>query len=122
LDTRIDHGDILFQKRFPIPDNCWVSELYELTFQASLQLFRDTLNDIVLGVYVPIPQKQLIAKYGSSLHYRREMADIKVIDLGWDKEKTERHIRATSMPGFEPPYCVVDGKKIPLKSDDSKSL
>src|SRR5687768_6017429 len=23
INTRIDHGDILFQKRFPIPDNCW---------------------------------------------------------------------------------------------------
>ena len=31
IDTRIDHGDMLFQQRFPIPENCWVNELYELT-------------------------------------------------------------------------------------------
>jgi hypothetical protein len=40
------------------------------------------------------------------------MASIKVIDLSWDKEKIERYIRATSMPGFPPPYCIIDGRKI----------
>ncbi len=114
IDPMIDHGDILFQERFPIPDQCWVNELYQLTHVASVKLFIDSLQDIVNGRYHPIPQDDLIAGYGTSLHYRKEMADLKLIDLGWEKEKIERYIRATSMPGFEPSYCVVDGKKIPL--------
>jgi len=112
IDTRIDHGDILFQKRFPIPENCWVNELYDLTYKASLKLFRQTLANVVSGNYSPVPQELLEAKFGSSLHYRKEMAALKVIDLGWDKEKIQRHIRATSMPGFEPPYCFINGEKI----------
>jgi methionyl-tRNA formyltransferase len=112
MDHRIDHGDILFQKRFPIPHNCWVEQLYQLTFDASIHLFRQTIGDILKGSYEPVPQQQLTPAYGTSLHYRDEMASIKVIDLSWDKEKIERYIRATSMPGFPPPYCIIDGRKI----------
>jgi len=112
IDSRIDHGDILFQKRFPIPENCWVGDLYKLTYDASLNLFRQTLVHLINDNYKAVPQELLTAKYGVSLHYKKEMAAIKIIDLEWDKEKMERYIRATSMPGFEPPYCIIDGKKI----------
>ena len=50
--------------------------------------------------------------YGTSLHYKHEINDLKCIDPNWDKEKIERHIRATSMPGFEPPYYMENGKKM----------
>jgi methionyl-tRNA formyltransferase len=114
IDTRIDHGDILFQKRFPIPGNCWVDALYKLTFDSALNLFMQTLSHIINGNYQPVAQELLISKYGTSLHYKKEVHDLKVIDLSWTKDKIERHIRATSMPGFEPPYCFIDGKKISI--------
>ena len=112
MDAGVDNGDILFQKRFSIPENCWVGDLYQLTYKASVNLFRQTLGHIVEGKYSRLPQNLLIGKYGTSLHYRSEMADIKQINLLWNKEKIERHIRATSMPGFEPPYCVINGQKV----------
>jgi methionyl-tRNA formyltransferase len=112
MDTRIDHGDILFQKRFRIPDNCWISELYDLTVDASVKLFRQTLGHIITGNYQPLPQQDLEQKYGTALHYRNEAGTLKQINLSWDKDKIERHIRATSMPGFEPPYCLLNGEKI----------
>jgi methionyl-tRNA formyltransferase len=112
IDTRIDHGDILFQKRFPIPENCWVNDLYELTYKASVDLFKKTLANLVAEDYMLVPQEMLEKKFGTMLHFRKEMGDIKVIDLTWAKEKIERHIRATSMPGFEPPYCLMDGRKV----------
>ena len=112
IDTGIDHGDILFQKRFPIPGDCKVNTLYDLTFNASLELFRDTLSDVVNNNYNPIPQASLEEKYGTSLHYKKDIHKLKEIDLGWDKEKIERHIRATSMPGFEPPFCIINGEKL----------
>jgi len=112
IDDQIDHGDILFQKRFPIPENCWVGDLYKLTYDASVNLFRETLAQVVSGNYSPVPQELLAAKFGTSTHYRKEMAALKQIDLVWSKEKIERHIRATSMPGFEPPYCIIDGEKV----------
>jgi methionyl-tRNA formyltransferase len=112
IDAGMDSGDILFQKRFPIPEGSWVGDLYELTFKASLNLFKQTLGHIVSGKYNPVPQEMLIPRYGTSKHYRNEMATLKVIDLSWERDKIERHIRATSMPGFEPPYCIIEGIKV----------
>lgn len=112
MDSRIDHGDVLFQKRFAIPEKCWVNDLYELTFDASLSLFKETLADIVNGNYTATPQSEFEAQYGTSLHYRDEINELKCIDINWDKEKINRYIRATSMPGFEPPYYLQDGKKM----------
>ncbi len=112
IDARIDHGDILFQKRFAIPEGSWVNELYQLTYDASLALFKETLADVINGRYTSASQASLTDKYGTSLHFRNEMTDIKQIDLNWDKEKIERHIRATSMPGFEPPYTIINGEKV----------
>lgn len=118
MDSRIDHGDILFQKRFHIPGNCWVHELYQLTFEASLRLFQQTLKHVISNHFTPVHQADLVLKYGTSLHYKNEMNIIKQIDLDWDSEKIARHIRATSMPGFEPPYCVIGGKKVYFKRDE----
>lgn len=112
INPKIDNGDILFQTRFAIPEKCWVEELYKLTYEASAALFSDSLEAIVEGRYTRVPQASLVAKYGTSLHYRNEINELKEIDLGWDKEKIERHIRATSMPGFELPYFMIDGKKV----------
>jgi methionyl-tRNA formyltransferase len=112
IDTRIDHGEILFQKRFPIPENCWVEDLYKLTFEASVRLFQQTLKHIVNGNYQLLPQQLLEAKYGTSLHYRNEAAKLKEIDPTWDKEKIDRYVRAMSMPGFEPPYAMINGTKV----------
>lgn len=112
MDAKIDHGDIMFQKRFPVPEHCWINDLYNLTYEASLNLFKETLDDIISGRYELTPQNALEKEHGSSLHYRKEIADLKIIDLNWDKDKIERHIRATSMPGFEPPYCIINGEKL----------
>ena len=112
IDTRIDHGDILFQQRFPIPENCWVNDLYNLTFDASAALFKETLANIISGEYTLQPQQQLEGKYGTSLHYRKEISSLKQIDLEWDAEKIARYVRATSMPGFEPPYTMIGDQKI----------
>jgi len=120
MDPRIDHGDILFQKRFPIPENCWVDDLYKLTRNASLHLFRQTLKHIVTGQYQPLPQQHLISRYGTSLHMRSEINELRHINLEWPDEKIDRHVRATSMPGFEPPYCIIGGQKVYFCKDWKK--
>lgn len=112
IDTRIDHGAILFQKRFAIPEGCWVDELYELTYASSLTLFKETLENIVSGNYSETAQSAAEPTLGSSLHFRNEINSLKEINLDWDKEKIERHIRGTYMPGFEPPYCIINGEKL----------
>ena len=97
--------------RFRIPKNSWVKDLYEMTYMASVELFEKHLKDIVQGNYHPIPQENFIKARGSSFHRRDEIEKIKQIDLNWEKEKIERHIRATWFPPFEPPYAIVNGEK-----------
>lgn len=114
MDTRIDHGDILFEKRFPVPPDCWVETLYELTETASIDLFQSSLAHLMQANYTPISQASLEAERGTSLHYRNEINTIKEIDLTWEAEKISRHIRATSMKGFEPPHTFIGGEKVYL--------
>ncbi len=117
MDKGIDHGDILFERRFSIPENCWVHELYEMTFNASLDLFIETIQDILNENYSLQPQEKFIHERGTSIHYRNEIDALKQIDLAWDDEKIKRHIRATYMPGFEPPYCIIGNQKIYFKKE-----
>ena len=49
IDEGIDSGDILFEKRFPVPTGCWVNELYDLTLEASVALFEEALPEIAAG-------------------------------------------------------------------------
>lgn len=120
MDERIDHGDLLFEKRFPIPDTCWVEDLYSLTYEHSLELFRKHISSIFKHDYIRTPQEQLLKERGSSIHYRNEMNEIKQIDLCWPEEKIMRHIRATSMPGFEPPFTMIQNEKIYLSREWQK--
>lgn len=112
MDARIDHGDIIAEKRFDIPATCWVHQLYQLTYDASIELFKASIGSVFNQSYTLTPQHVLETERGTSLHYRTEINDVKVIDLSWDKEKIERHIRATYMPGFEPPYTILNDEKI----------
>lgn len=111
IDTRIDHGDILFERRFAIPENCWVSDLYALTLKHAATIFEQSIPDLVNGNFLAIPQEQLLATRTTSLHYRHEIAAIKKLDLSAGQDYIEKVIRATYMPGFEPPYFTIDGKK-----------
>lgn len=112
IDTFIDHGDVLFEQRFSIPEHCWVNELYELTFSAATALFRESLKPLLEGNYNRIPQADLRKERSSSLHFREEIKELKQIDLDMDAATIERRIRATYMPGFEPPYTLIGGKKV----------
>lgn len=114
IDTQIDNGDILFEKRFDISPNTWVSDLYQQAVNEGIALFKDTLPDLLHGRLVPVKQQSLLGERTTSLHYRKEMQQLKQIDLNWSAEKIAKVLRATYMPGFEPPFAWVDGRKIHL--------
>lgn len=112
MNSKIDNGDILFQSRFHIPQNIWVNELYDLTITKGYELFKSTLPALIDGQYTLVAQDDLIDQYGTSLHFRNEINNLKEIDLNLPKDVIERRIRATFMPGFEPPYFYMGGRKI----------
>lgn len=111
IDEGVDSGDILAELRFPIPKECYVTELYSMTVEKSVELFSNNILTILSGEYKRVPQESLVAERGTMLGYRADINKLKEIDLNWDKDKIVRHIRATSMPGFEPPYAIIDGQK-----------
>lgn len=112
MDARIDHGPILAQRRWPIPAGQWVEDLYARTVEESVALFQDTLPALIAGAIAPIPQEELVSRYGTALHLRAGMDSLKTLDFSWPAEKFERHLRATYMPGFEPPFAWVEGRKV----------
>jgi methionyl-tRNA formyltransferase len=114
LESGIDNGSILFEDRFHLPKNIFVKDLYDETERRSIELFQTTLKNIVDENYNPIPQTKFKNRK-QNFHLRSEMNNIKQIDLSWSKEKIERHIRATYFPPFEPPYFLIDGKKVYIK-------
>ena len=115
LEEGIDSGAIMFDKRFPIPQDCWVEELYQITFDKSVELFKESLPHLVSGNYQLNPQKLFLDKRTTSIHFRKEIEEIKKIDLSWNKDKIERQIRATYMPGFDPPFIIINNEKINFK-------
>jgi methionyl-tRNA formyltransferase len=115
IDTRIDHGDVLFEHRFSIPEHCWVNDLYELTFNAAIKLFYESLPSLIEGNYTKTPQSELLKERKESLHFRSEVNELKQIDLNQSEATIEKVIRATYMPGFEPPYTLISGKKVFFK-------
>ena len=42
MEEGIDNGDIIAESRFDIPENCFVKELYELTYKTSRSNYSKT--------------------------------------------------------------------------------
>lgn len=118
IDEGIDSGDIIAESRFKIPNGCFISQLYDITLNKSIELFENNIADIINGDYSLTPQESLIEERGSMLGYRKDIQKLKQIDLSWSKDKIEAHVRATSMPGFEPPYFLLDGEKYYISTND----
>lgn len=117
MDEGIDSGDILFERRFPIPQRCNVKQLYNLTLEASKTLFKEHLDDLLNSRYTPISQESLAARRGTSIHYRNEIEDLKKIDIGMSENEIDKRIRATYFPPFAPPYTIIEGKTVHLNFD-----
>ncbi len=111
MDEGVDSGAILFEKRFKIPEACFVKTLYDKTEKASIALFKAHLKDLLAKNYKAVPQAKLIAKRGTHYYKRSDIQAIKQIDLNWDREKIDRHIRATYFPPYEPPFTLINGTK-----------
>ena len=115
MNEKIDGGDILFEERFLMPKDCWIGELYKITCEKSLKLFESSLPRIISNNVDPKKQSLYKNFRQSAIYYRKDIDSLKHIDMSWDCARIERHIRATSMLGHEPPYCLIGGKKVYFK-------
>lgn len=116
IDEGVDTGDILFEDRFAINPNMWVSDLYDLTVLRSAELFKASIPKLISGCYQKTPQSQLIGKRGSMTGFRKDIEELKFIKNFSSRSEFDRQIRATSMPGFSPPYVLIKGERFDIKA------
>ena len=119
IDEGIDSGDILFERRFPIAADAWVADLHRRATAEGRALFKESLSRLVAGQFTREPQQRRIdAGQPSTISYRKDIERLKQVDLDAGREEILRVLRATSMPGFDPPYALVDGRRIALSIAD----
>ena len=112
----------MFERRFEIKDNLFVSDLYKKTFTESKILFVEKIQSIIDGEASPIPQNKLPKERKRGFHLRKEMSQIKQISSDWSLEKQKRYFRATYFPPFTPPVMVPESGSIKLNMDWYNSL
>ena len=122
LDASIDGGDLLFERRFEIKDNLFVSDLYKKTFTESKILFVEKIQSIIDGAATLIPQNKLPKERKRGFHLRKEMNQIKQIGSDWSIEQQKRYFRATYFPPFTPPVMVSESGRVNLNMDWYNSL
>lgn len=119
LEEGIDSGAIIAEKRFPIHPGITVEQLFNRTETVSYELFSERIGDVFSRTYSLTNQSELVAKRGTSLHFRKEINKLKRIEPSQTEEQIERVIRATSMPGFEPPHALIEGEKVYYRIDNA---
>lgn len=118
LEEGIDSGKILFESRFPIDNVRSIEKLYEITLLESKKLFRNCIGKILDGNFIGIEQSQCVNFDKSRIYYREDIKKLKSLNLNDDENEIIRRVNATSMPGFEPPFTIVDNKKYYILTED----
>lgn len=111
LDAYIDHGALFWEKRFSINEDIWVADLVAMANRAGYALFVQSLPAVAKGQYTAIDTSSRT----SAIHYRKEIDELKKLSLDMPAAECERRIRATSMPGYAPPYFVIGGRMLSVK-------
>lgn len=100
VTSAIDAGDLAFQMEIPILWSDTGGTLYEKARTAMVQLYEQSLPEIIHGTIPRIPQGE-----GGSLHYRKDLEAASLIEL--DAQTTARgvlnRLRARTFPGH--PAC-----------------
>ena len=109
--VRIDNGAIIAERRFEINEGQEVKSLYDRTFEESVQLFQENIGSILSGNYTLKDQLSLLEERGLNTYYRKDIFKLKEINLNDSADIITRKVRATAMPGFEPPFALVECKK-----------
>jgi len=117
MNEGVDSGDIIAQKRFGIPDDITVKDLYKMTEDASFDLFKETIDSILELNIESISQDKLVDGEKTYFYKRSDIDKVKEIKPNWDLQKIYRYVRALDFPPFEPPYFKFEDKKIYLTID-----
>lgn len=114
MDEGIDSGDIIAERRFAVEPDATVKTLLDRTVAESITLYEEALPLVFADRHTRTPQSAFEGKRRKGFHLRSEIGSLRQVDLDWPAEKILRHIRATSMPGFPPPFARIGNAHIDL--------
>lgn len=111
---KVDAGEILGERRFPINSTDVISELYNRALKEAVILFRDSIRPLLAGQLTPRDQESERPGAKRRFYRKKDIETEKRLDPSWPIKKIARHVRAMDMPGFEPPHFEHEGRKIYL--------
>lgn len=98
MKEKIDTGDIIGIKRFPIEDDDTGLSLLMKCYRHGALLFRRVLSDIVKGTVVPLPQDLSERSY-----YYNKVPYEGMVDVSWSASKISNFVRAMTFTPFPNP-------------------
>lgn len=117
MNEKIDNGEIIECRRFPIFDKDTVKTLLERTHLKAYDLVIDTLMGLSLGGRDYLEkklEKSNFDKWGRIVHKINEINLLSVVEPNCTKEELECIIRATKIDNFLP-YINLHGYKFIIK-------
>lgn len=119
INANIDDGELIAEKRWAIADDIWVEELWKQSNEKGVELFQESFPKLFENPSLNIPKKE--AK--SHLYYRKDINQLKELYWYENPDIWQRKVRATHMPGFEPPYYILDnGEKVYVDPEEFKGM
>ncbi|MCG7408986.1 formyl transferase [Paenibacillus sp. ACRRX] len=114
MNERVDAGDIIDVKRFPIEPQHTVYDLFESCNRIGLELMKQYLPQIAAGKAVSTPQDIMAAEMGITpqTYKVEDVKACKEIKLGTRSDQIWNVARAFQFPGHEPAYIRSGSGKI----------
>ena len=122
IEAKIDGGDVIAERRFPIEESSFAKELNKITIEESIELFKTEIGNILSDNYSLTPQSELAKMRSEGYHERKEIDSLKIIEDSWSIEKKKRYFRATYFPPYAPAMLKHGDDLIPTSMDWYNSL
>ncbi len=105
IDTKVDHGPVLAQERYPLHGTETPDELYKVLTEKGVRMFLDCIDEYLSGELEPMPQEHDEATFTSFI--QKEDGHL---DMSLPAAVLEREIRAYQ--GWPGSWVMYKGKRL----------
>ncbi|MBI2011703.1 hypothetical protein HYS91_02965 [Candidatus Daviesbacteria bacterium] len=109
MSAKVDTGDIIYERSVPVLEDDSAKTLYFRFTNATLELFKKILNDLIDGKVLPRRKQK-----GSGHYYPFKEINGCEINLNWKKDKVERFIRAVTFEPISRPWIRIGNLKFDI--------
>lgn len=115
MDAKVDKGDIIAVKRFPVLPNDNVDSLLQRTYDFQLVLFYEVLGEIIRDEPLPVSGENWTRKPFTRIEFNA----LSIITPTMTKQEIEKRVRATSYQNFQP-IIEIHNHIFELKTTENK--